>query len=499
MGVNNVYLALPAAVLTYAVYHILNTFYWHPLARFKGPRVAALTRLYRAFIDCSNRSFVHTLEGLRGEYGEIVRTGPNELHFFTPAAYLEIYNPNNRWDKEESLYHSFGEDRSSFGYLTYREAKERKDAMSRRFSRKAIQDGQKIVGGIIVNLCKTFEKNSSTPVDLFYAFRCMSMDVITYLCFANSVDAVHTPNYKAPIILAMDASMRVFVRFKHAAWYKNMIVNCPPSLSKILSPSTAGLVDLQTLLKAQIDEIATDPSKLEKLPHATTVYHELLRPDAYRSGTVPSKESLYEESQALMFGGADTTGATLMHGSFYILSRREVYGTLKEELRAAWPDVHGSAPTWEELERLPYLTAVIKESLRISPGVASPLPRVVPASGAVIDGTPIPGGTIVAHASHFVHRNAEIFANPDEFIPERWMGEEGKKLDKWLLSFSRGPRSCLGQQLAWAELYLCYAHVYRKFDVEMDASSPKELKWKDCFLPDYIGSHLKARLTPVVN
>ncbi|KAL4912990.1 cytochrome P450 [Aspergillus aurantiobrunneus] len=488
---------LAVALLTYCLYHVCYTFYWHPLARFPGPRLAALTRLYRTYIDCSpSRSFVHTLGELHRQYGDIVRIGPNELHFHSPAAYLEIYNANHRWDKEKSLYHSFGEDRSSFGYLTYREAKERKDVLSRRFSRKAVQEAQKIVEGIVLDLCKTFEQNSSSPIDLFYAFRCMSIDVITYLCFANSVDAVHAPNYEAPIILAMDASLPVFVRFKHSSFYKNMIMNCPPKLSKIISPSTAGLVDLQTLLKAQIEEITTDPSKLAKLPHSTTIYHELLRPEAYRTGTAPSSGSLYEESQALMFGGADTTGTTMMHGCFFILSSADIHTKLKEELRSAWPVIN-AAPTWEELEKLPYLTAVIKESLRMSPGVASPLPRVVPESGAVITQTPIPGGTVVAHASHFVHRNPDVFANPDEFIPDRWLGEQGRALDKWLLSFSRGPRSCLGQHLAWAELYLCFGHVFRKFDMEIDPSSPKKLEWRDCFLPDYVGPHLRAKMTPV--
>ena len=47
-------------------------------------------------------------------------------------------------------------------------------------------------------------------------------------------------------------------------------------------------------------------------------------------------------------------------------------------------------------------------------------------------------------SSHFIHRNAEIFESPDEFRPERWLHENGKKLDRWLVSFSRGPRSCLG-------------------------------------------------------
>jgi cytochrome P450 len=55
-----------------------------------------------------------------------------------------------------------------------------------------------------------------------------------------------------------------------------------------------------------------------------------------------------------MFGGADTTGATLMHGSFYILRSPEVYRKMKEELFSIWSEIE-KPPRWEELERLPYL------------------------------------------------------------------------------------------------------------------------------------------------
>lgn len=71
------------------------------------------------------------------------------------------------------------------------------------------------------------------------------MDVTTHLCFGQSVNAINEPGFKAPIIVAMDASLPVFVRFKHFEFYKNMIMNCPPNLSKILSPATSGLIDLQ--------------------------------------------------------------------------------------------------------------------------------------------------------------------------------------------------------------------------------------------------------------
>ncbi|KAH2486161.1 hypothetical protein KXW70_006469, partial [Aspergillus fumigatus] len=47
--------------------------------------------------------------------------------------------------------------------------------------------------------------------------------------------------------------------------------------------------------------------------------------------------------------------------------------------------------------------------------------------------------------------------------------------------------SALGS-LAWAELYLCFAYVFRKFEIEVDPSSPKKLEWRDCFLPEYLAA-----------
>lgn len=68
-----------------------------------------------------------------------------QLHFSNPEVYHEIYNANNRWDKEKNLYHSFGEDRSSFGFLEYKDAKPRKDVLARVFSKKAITEAEGLV------------------------------------------------------------------------------------------------------------------------------------------------------------------------------------------------------------------------------------------------------------------------------------------------------------------------------------------------------------------
>ena len=322
----------------------------------------------------------------------------------------------------------------------------------------------------------------------------MTMDIITYYSFGKSIDAINEPDFKAPIIVAMDASQPVFVGFKHFPLYKNMIVNCPPRISRILSPATSGLVDLQQILGAQIEQLMRNPEEqLKLLPHNQTIYHHLLDPESYKSGSVPEAGSLYEEGQALMFAGADTVGNALMLGTFYIAKSHSVLANLKSELFAAFSDP-SRPPAVRELEKLPYLNACIKESLRLSSGVISGLPRIVPPSGATIGGHKIPGGAIVSVGSTFVHYNADIFPDPFVFRPERWL--ENPDLENWLIPFSRGPRSCLGVNLAWLELRLAFACTFRRFDVEVDPQSPERLDFSDNFLPHF---HFQPRamLKPV--
>lgn len=137
---------------------------------------------------------------------------------------------------------------------------------------------------------------------------------------------------------------------------------------------------------------------LKQLPHNMTIYHRLMDPKAFRDRTVPSAGSLYEEGQALMFGGADTVGNTLMVGTHHLLQRPATLQQLKQELSVAWP-ILSQEPSLRSLERLPFLTAVIKESLRLSSGVVSGLLRVVPATGATINGVTVPPGVC------FIQRN----------------------------------------------------------------------------------------------
>jgi cytochrome P450 len=109
------------------------------------------------------------------------------------------------------------------------------------------------------------------------------------------------------------------------------------------------------------------------------------------------------------------------------------------------------------LEQLPYLSAVLLEAIRLSYGVATRLPRIAPDETLIYEGKfgdkpvqhIIPPGTAIGMSSVLMHANQDIFPDPDEFRPERWLMENGtrrKELEGYLFSFGKGTRQCLGMK-----------------------------------------------------
>jgi cytochrome P450 len=112
------------------------------------------------------------------------------------------------------------------------------------------------------------------------------------------------------------------------------------------------------LLRKQIDGHVNDPETLKALPHKTTIYHILLDPSSHKSRGPASAKSLYEESQALMFGGGDTTANVIMIGTFYLLKRPDLVKKLKDELKEYWPELGpGKEPKLSVLEEMPFLVS----------------------------------------------------------------------------------------------------------------------------------------------
>lgn len=129
---------------------------------------------------------------------------------------------------------------------------------------------------------------------------------------------------------------------------------------------------------------------------------------------------------------------------YFVLADVSVYKRLRAELDAAIPD---PSPDIDDktLSSLPYLSAVIEETIRLG-STFHGLPREVPEGGAVIDGTYIPGGTTVSVTSYVLHTSQDIFwPAPELFRPDRWLPEglgPDSRVDKTaILAFSAGKPS----------------------------------------------------------
>jgi cytochrome P450 len=96
--------------------------------------------------------------------------------------------------------------------------------------------------------------------------------------------------------------------------------------------------------------------------------------------------------------------------------------------------------------------------------------------------------------SVLIHLNPTIFPNPNDFIPERWV--ENPRLSRYLVSFSKGSRQCLGMNLAYAEIYLCLANLFYYFpDMKLYDTTKRDVEIQaDNYMPKASGRGVKVML-----
>jgi cytochrome P450 len=166
-------------------------------------------------------------------------------------------------------------------------------------------------------------------------------------------------------------------------------------------------------------------------------------------------------------GGGDTTATTITAVVYYLIKHPTAMEILRKELQQA--NLDRPIPTYNQTKDLPYLAAVIKETMRIFPILTYPMERRVPTGGAVISGQFFPEGTSVGCFTLAVHYDRSVFGDDvAEFRPERWLDcdkETLKKMESSSLGFSRGKRVCLGQNIALLQLKKVIAALVMEFKV----------------------------------
>lgn len=210
------------------------------------------------------------------------------------------------------------------------------------------------------------------------------------------------------------------------------------------------------LLYAEIAERRAAP-----VPDATDVLSRLLSARD-EDGDPMSDQELRDELVTLLEAGHETTATGLAWAFERLLREPDVLARLRRELDAG--------------EEETYLEAVVKEVLRIRP-VVFDAPRLVDAP-LRLGGHLVRKGALAAPLIYLIHRDPDVFPDPEKFRPERFLGDDAARAAKSWMPFGGGRRYCVGAQLALLEMRVIIAEVLRRVELRAPNAAPEKPRMK---------------------
>ncbi|KAK8084786.1 hypothetical protein PG997_006057 [Apiospora hydei] len=437
-------LAVPFAVLLWAVGKAVYNVYFHPLASYPGPFLARATRLYHAYYDIKGVS-IWKVKDWHEKYGPVVRIAPDELSYTDSRAWPAIYGFPTRdgtgnFEKDPQWWN-----KAPSGILSIVDADEAGHRLMRRlqnpaFSEKALRSQERVIRGYIDLLIQKLHGLASDPdaaadVDMVSWYSFTTFDIIGDLAFGEPFhclrDAVWHWWLDAVFDLFQDGVfMRAARRF---SW------PFPRLLAWLFVP--------KKLVKNRMDQFMFTVERVNRRLQLNTD-----RPDFRRFALLPgddqflsyilnaegekamSMEETYVCTQVLIVAGSETTATALTGATYLLLENPETLARLTAEIKSRFKTE--DEITIQSTAELPYLNAVVQESLRLCPPGPAVFPRVVPPGGR---------GRLRPLAAD---RSSQNFVDPESFIPDRWLGDPRfEKDDKAACQpFSYGPRNCIGKK-----------------------------------------------------
>ncbi|OAL53530.1 cytochrome P450 [Pyrenochaeta sp. DS3sAY3a] len=458
-------LPLVALVIVFFVSRAIYRLWFSPLAHIPGPKLAALTSWYCAYHDViRGGQYIWVVEDMHRKYGPIVRIMPDVVHVNDPGFIEQLYpqSPHMRRERAQTVLNLFLEHLSVLPTRDHNLHRQRRAVLSRFFSQQNVRRLVPVINETLANLLGRMDSwaKAGSPISLNAAFRAATKDIIQDYALGEGQKCLDMEDCNAAFFETLNSERLTHVAV-HFHWFSSGMTKLPPNVIVALSPHILAFMNFVNDLKSKIEEIRNSKEDTE----GQTIFHEILR-----SNIAPAEKStprLVDEAMVLAIAGADTTANTLVALTYHVLSTPTIFARLRAELDAAMssPD---EAPDPKALDALPYLNALIEETLRLYPSATHRQDRVAPDDDLLFtypDGRTLvlPAGTAVGMTAPLINRHPGWFADPDTFDPDRYL--ENPKLFRRHLTFSKGMRQCLGMNLAYQELQTFTAGIFRKYSV----------------------------------
>uniref|UniRef100_UPI0037E7BEB6 steroid 21-hydroxylase n=1 Tax=Semicossyphus pulcher TaxID=241346 RepID=UPI0037E7BEB6 len=316
-----------------------------------------------------------------------------------------------------------------------------------------------------LHLRKVLMQYQGRAVDLSEDFTVAASNVITTLAFGKEYDK-HSIELQE-----LHSCLNEIVALWGSSWISAL--DSFPLLRKLPNPVFARLLKEVARRDEIIRKHLNDYKSQDKTNEDSITGSLLQGLDAHQNtkhGALLTDIHVHMATVDLLIGGTETTAAWLSWTVAFLLHRPEVQTKVYEELCTV---LEGRYPKYSDRHRLPVLSSLINEVLRLRPVAPLAVPhRAVRDSS--IAGYFIPKNTVIIPNLFGAHHDPAVWVDPYSFRPERFL-EGGGGSTRALIPFGGGARLCLGESVAKMELFLFTAYLLRDFQFipsESEASLP---------------------------
>ncbi|KAF5506241.1 Benzoate 4-monooxygenase [Colletotrichum siamense] len=414
----------------------------------------------------------------------VLRIGPNSLSYGTVDAIKDIYGHGSKCLKGEFYETLSGTHFHLADVVDKAEHARKRKVLSAAYALKNLESWEYKVSDKAERFIRGADKACTKPLkvglrpeseDLTFDYRAwtnfFTLDAIADiglserlgfldqghdLVRAERMDgSIHDVNFRACLhSTALAQSITVW----SAEWYK-----FNQRLTSYLSPTFRKWWGLNKGWDGIVYHRATQRLKRYQAGEKLSDFFQALMED--KNGTPNGLDwgEIVAEVSIMMNAGSDTTAIAMNNVMYWLLKNPRCMAKLRGEIDSVL-DVDEIVAPYDKIKHLPYLRACLDESLRIVPPTTFGLPRRTPPEGAYILGDFIPGDTTVSISAYIVHRDPKIFPDPESYIPERWLGDKGKDLQPYFVSFSAGARGCIGRNISYLEQTVLLASVLHRYE-----------------------------------
>ncbi|KAH8169991.1 cytochrome p450 domain-containing protein [Sarocladium implicatum] len=475
-----------------------------PLRKYPGPLLASWTNFYRMWYAYQGNMHLKS-KSLHDKYGPVVRMAPNYIDVDYASLIKTCFDVQGVWQKTDwhAVSGAVVDGKLFFNIFSEVRADEHariKKPIAKYFSPAGVAPLEPHVDAVITTLCRRIDESFASDDGTGPTF-----DFSKWSLYF-SWDAVAKTTFSEPVgYLEKGYDFDGSIHVSEKAMDYLVTVGMYPVLDKFLDknpvfrigPPTFGAITnlgLGRLMGRMKGEDKHDPSKpdfLDRYLEAQQQHPEVV--DVYR---------ILSYILVNLAAGADTTAVCLRSIIYLSLKNPVVWTRLEEEILNA--EFSTCPVSFSEARKLPYLEAVVRESLRYLPGNCFAQERKVPAGGLTLpDGTFVPEGTEIGFNAYVMHRNKQVWGpDAEDFNPDRWLPGPDETKDDFSarllamnnadLSFSAGSRKCIGMNVGKMEVYKTIATMIRLFDMEL-ADPEKEWTVHNSIFPRQSGVELKIK------